>query len=261
MAVNHLGHFMLTCLLLPQLRFVAQARTTSPSSGSGRDNGVCADARFPRVVNVTSVAHIVATHGVDWSQHRNDAAATQYNPYDLYGSSKLANILFTRRLARVALTDDVKLQAVSVHPGVLDTTLWRHVSPLRRPEVTNSVASPAPLAALGRAVVAAIRSIVFLPAAVAAADVLECCLGSHVSDGQYHAGGNRLAACSSVAISDVDADTLWTTSQTIVAAYLDSLRASGKLAALPAAQASAAAAQASAAAALTAVSRQGVKKP
>ena len=73
LGVNHLGHFLLTNLLLDLLRASAPAR----------------------VVVVSSVAHGGAT--IRW----DDVNLTQdYDRFHAYGQSKLATVLFTRELSR-----------------------------------------------------------------------------------------------------------------------------------------------------------------
>ncbi|XP_062846693.1 retinol-DH_like_SDR_c domain-containing protein [Trichomycterus rosablanca] len=97
--VNHLGHFLLTVLLLDTLK------NSAPS----------------RVVNVSSIAH---KRG---KIHFDDLNFTE-TPYDSlvsYKQSKLANILFTRELARQ--TKDSGVTAYALHPGVIRTELGRHV--------------------------------------------------------------------------------------------------------------------------------------
>uniref|UniRef100_A0A668UM70 Uncharacterized protein n=1 Tax=Oreochromis aureus TaxID=47969 RepID=A0A668UM70_OREAU len=90
LAVNHLGHFLLTNLLLPKLK------SSSPS----------------RVVNVSSVAH----HG---------GTPNPLKVLSSYRQSKLANILFSRELARRLSGSGVS--SFSLHPGVIRTELGRHV--------------------------------------------------------------------------------------------------------------------------------------
>jgi NAD(P)-dependent dehydrogenase (short-subunit alcohol dehydrogenase family) len=93
-ATNHLGHFALTGLLLPALL----------------------GAPAPRVVTVASLAHRNGTiHFDDLQMERN------YKPWDAYGQSKLANILFARELAR--RTAGTKLLSLAVHPGVSQTSI------------------------------------------------------------------------------------------------------------------------------------------
>jgi NAD(P)-dependent dehydrogenase (short-subunit alcohol dehydrogenase family) len=93
-AVNHLAYFLLTNLLLPQLK------AGSPS----------------RIINVSSGAHTHSTIDFD-----NLQAERGYQPKSVYGRSKLANILFTyelsRRLAGTGVT------ANSLNPGVVATKM------------------------------------------------------------------------------------------------------------------------------------------
>ncbi|HXC30324.1 MAG TPA: SDR family NAD(P)-dependent oxidoreductase [Stellaceae bacterium] len=94
MAVNHLAPFLLTNLLLDRLRQSAPAR----------------------VVTVASQAHRGAR--LDPTMLTWPAV---WNPLSAYGRSKLANILFTRALARRL---DPAVVAVScLHPGVIATQI------------------------------------------------------------------------------------------------------------------------------------------
>ncbi|XP_063991055.1 retinol dehydrogenase 13-like [Diachasmimorpha longicaudata] len=99
LGVNHMGHFLLTNLLLDTLKSSAPAR----------------------VVNVSSVAHSRGTINVnDLNSNENyDSAAA-------YAQSKLANILFTKELAKKLKGTGVTVNAV--HPGIVDTELMRHMS-------------------------------------------------------------------------------------------------------------------------------------
>lgn len=92
MAVNHLAPFLLTALL----RSVME--TTAPA----------------RVVNVASRAHLRARLDVDDLQSRQ-----AYDPWVVYGNTKLANVLFTRELARRLAGTGVT--ANCLHPGVVRT--------------------------------------------------------------------------------------------------------------------------------------------
>ncbi len=97
---NHMGHALLTKLLLPTLL------ETTKQPG--------ADVR---VITVTSMGHfIVPSKGIEFVQ----SALQNVNTWLRYGSSKLANILFARELAEryPAIT------SVSVHPGVIVTDLY-----------------------------------------------------------------------------------------------------------------------------------------
>jgi NAD(P)-dependent dehydrogenase (short-subunit alcohol dehydrogenase family) len=119
--VNHLGHFLLTQLLRDQLAAGAPAR----------------------VVNVASDAHKSARHGLDF----DDLQSTRrYRSFSVYGKSKLANILFTRELAR--RWDDTGVTTNAVHPGFVASSFGRDgdtgvlgklVFPLLKPFALNAV--------------------------------------------------------------------------------------------------------------------------
>ena len=93
---NHLGHFALTGLLMPQL-------LASPA---------------PRVVTVASLAHRNGKIEFD-----NLQSERKYKPWDAYGASKLANILFAKELDRRARAAHSTLVSVAVHPGVSTTNI------------------------------------------------------------------------------------------------------------------------------------------
>jgi NAD(P)-dependent dehydrogenase (short-subunit alcohol dehydrogenase family) len=90
-ATNHLGHYVLTGRLLPVLR-----RATAP-----------------RVVTVSSNMHRMGRN--DWSDPNWERR--RYLRWPAYGQSKLANLLFTRELARRAQEAGSSLVAVAAHPG------------------------------------------------------------------------------------------------------------------------------------------------
>jgi len=91
-AVNHLAPFLLTCLLLERLKASAPAR----------------------IVTVASAAHRRAELDFDDLMNVKD-----YKVMHAYGRSKLANILFTRALARRLAGTGVTANAL--HPGVVRT--------------------------------------------------------------------------------------------------------------------------------------------
>ncbi|XP_054272940.1 retinol dehydrogenase 11-like [Macrosteles quadrilineatus] len=100
-ATNHLGHFLFTLILLPKIISSAPAR----------------------IVNVASMAHILCR-----SMYFDDINMENcgfYTPQKSYARSKMANILFTRELAR--RLKDTGVTAYSLHPGVVDTELSRHL--------------------------------------------------------------------------------------------------------------------------------------
>jgi len=104
--VNHMGHFLLTQLLLPALQ------TSGPS----------------RVVTVSSRAH-KRTPGIDWEALRQPTASM--TGIREYAVSKLANLLFSAELARRLQGTGVACYAL--HPGVVDTEIWRTVPGWARP--------------------------------------------------------------------------------------------------------------------------------
>lgn len=96
-AVNHLAPFLLTCLLLDRLKISAPSR----------------------IITTSSVAHRQVKIDFDDLQMNNK----KYNGIRAYGQSKLANILFTRELAKRLQHTDVT--ANCFHPGAVRTDLVR----------------------------------------------------------------------------------------------------------------------------------------
>lgn len=97
---NYMGHALLTKLLLPVLLSTAEARESDV-----------------RIVNVSSEGHILAPGaGILFDKSQLDARGT----WARYGQSKLANILFTRELARRYPS----IASVAVHPGLVKTGLY-----------------------------------------------------------------------------------------------------------------------------------------
>lgn len=95
---NHFGHFLLTNLLLPMLKQSAPAR----------------------IINLSSHAHKFG------QMHRDDLQLEKsYTRWGSYGQSKLANILFTRELAK--RLEGTGVTANSLHPGAVKTELNRHL--------------------------------------------------------------------------------------------------------------------------------------
>ena len=95
-ALNHLGYFTLTLLLIDRL--VASA----------------VPGQAARIVNVSSRAHEGARLDFDDLQE-----ARRYRGWRAYANSKLCNILFTHSLAR--RLDPARVVAHAVHPGVVST--------------------------------------------------------------------------------------------------------------------------------------------
>jgi NAD(P)-dependent dehydrogenase (short-subunit alcohol dehydrogenase family) len=94
LGVNHLGHFLLTNLLLPRLK------ESAPS----------------RIVVLSSAAHMGALGGLDFDDLH---ARRSYRGMQVYCRSKLANLLFTVELADRLRGTGVTVNAV--HPGLVGT--------------------------------------------------------------------------------------------------------------------------------------------
>lgn len=93
LATNHLGHFALTNLLLPQLR--------------------------DRVVVISSDVHArgeVVLDDLSWERRR-------YKPFRAYAASKLANLLFLLELDRRLRDAGSAVRAVGAHPGSTATAI------------------------------------------------------------------------------------------------------------------------------------------
>ncbi len=96
LALNHLAPFLLTSLLIDVIR------SSSPA----------------RIVNVSSLAHILGRIDFDDLQTRNG-----YSAMKAYSQSKLANILFTNGLAE--MLEGTRVTANSLHPGIVDSGFGR----------------------------------------------------------------------------------------------------------------------------------------
>jgi NAD(P)-dependent dehydrogenase (short-subunit alcohol dehydrogenase family) len=98
---NHVGHFLLTCLLAPALRAGTPARVVNLSSGGHRFSDIL------------------------WDDPQFEH--TEYEKFRSYGQSKTANVLFTVELDRRLRDEGVR--AFAVHPGAIVTELGRHLVP------------------------------------------------------------------------------------------------------------------------------------
>ncbi len=105
--VNHLGHFLLTELLLDVLK------ASAPS----------------RIVNVSSCFHDQAM-GREGKIDLDDLhfERRKYDGWEAYAQAKLANLLHARGLA--TRLEGTGVTAVSLHPGWVRTDLARHSMPL-----------------------------------------------------------------------------------------------------------------------------------
>ncbi len=97
---NHVGHFLLTCLLVPMLLVDPPSRVVNLSSGGHMGSDIVWD---------------------DVNFERRD-----YDKFSAYGQSKTANILFSVELDRRLASRGV--QAYAVHPGMIATELGRYMT-------------------------------------------------------------------------------------------------------------------------------------
>ena len=98
LATNHFGPFLLTGLLLPCL----------VESGAGR------------VVTVSSTMHRAA---VTPPLGHPEVPAKNYRSWQVYGQTKLANLLFTYELDRRLRAAGLPVKALAAHPGYANTHL------------------------------------------------------------------------------------------------------------------------------------------
>jgi len=120
-ATNHLGHYLLTRLLLPVLESSAPSRVITVSSAAAG----FPDA-FSKAAAVLPADWLPAnvTKKIDFSENLGADYEAAYSPTLAYGRSKLANILFARTLAR--RMEGKKVYSNSCHPGGIATNLGRH---------------------------------------------------------------------------------------------------------------------------------------
>ena len=95
MAINYLGHFMLSHLLLPQLRAGAEAIGIKS-----------------RIVNVASNVHEVGT-----INYKDFHFKKYYRASMAYANSKLAQMMFTYHLEKLCKRENWMVQTYAPHPG------------------------------------------------------------------------------------------------------------------------------------------------
>jgi len=99
--VNHVGHFLLTKLLLDVVKASAPSRIVALTSTANFRTGIVFD---------------------DWNSEK------KYDKFIAYGQSKTANALFALHLNKLLKKEGVKVEAFSAHPGAIRTELGRHLS-------------------------------------------------------------------------------------------------------------------------------------
>ena len=99
-AINHLAYFSLTNLLLDKIK----------------------ESNSARIVNVSSAAH----QFVKRMNFEDIQSKKSYKPFQVYGYTKLANILFTKKLS--SMLENKKITVNCLHPGVVGTSFGQNNS-------------------------------------------------------------------------------------------------------------------------------------
>ncbi|KAJ8709260.1 hypothetical protein PYW07_009086 [Mythimna separata] len=97
--VNHFGPFLLTMLLLPVMK-------NAPETA--------------RIINVTSILHVFGTVENLDKQGKNFLERRR-----VYANTKLANILFTKKLAEEVFSTNDNIMVNCCHPGAVYTDMFR----------------------------------------------------------------------------------------------------------------------------------------
>lgn len=103
MALNHIGHVILTSYLLPLLK-----KSASPTS-------------IVRIVNAASNLHESTPSDTKFATL--DELNQDLGPNAQYGRSKLAAILYSRYLARHLTSSNPNILINAYHPGIVDTKM------------------------------------------------------------------------------------------------------------------------------------------
>ena len=168
-AINHLAYFFLTNLLID-----------------------CLNSGIPsRIVNVSSGAHAFVK-GFNFDDVQSEK---NYKPFQVYGYSKLANILFTKKLSQILEKDNITVNCL--HPGVVGTSFGQNNGNLQK--ILFYIAKP------------------FMRSSEKGAETsIYLCSSSNVSDisGEYFYNC-KLAKTTKWAQSQDDADRLWDLSKNL----------------------------------------------
>jgi hypothetical protein len=107
MSTNHLGHFAFAGLIKNQISH--------------------------RIITVSSFAHRMGSFGSGSLDEIRDIALgkNKYSPWGAYGTSKLANLLFSFELERRARINNWPVVAIAAHPGYSNTNLQMVSSEIR----------------------------------------------------------------------------------------------------------------------------------
>lgn len=107
--VNYLSHFLLTLLLLEKMK------KSAPS----------------RIINVSSMAHEEMNADLQLDDFK--LSKENFDPFQRYAQSKLAQVVFTKELSRRLEGTGVTVYAL--HPGVVSSDIWRNLEILKKPYI------------------------------------------------------------------------------------------------------------------------------
>ncbi|KAH8664554.1 hypothetical protein BX600DRAFT_437095 [Xylariales sp. PMI_506] len=134
LATNHIGHFFLTCLILPKLIEAAQGsprgatRVVNISAGSPW----VAKMRWSDLNFEQANKDLPEIERPDYDLHRlwgtTDVENAAYIPLEAYNQSKVANVLFGIAASKW-LYDKYGILSLALHRGVMKTELDRRVAP------------------------------------------------------------------------------------------------------------------------------------
>jgi retinol dehydrogenase-12 len=173
---NHLGHFYLTNLLLEVIE------RSAPS----------------RIINVSSMGHNMCKK-INWEDIMFEK---DYSYWSAYSQSKLANVLFTKKLQQKLERKNVKV--VSLHPGAVKTELDRYMNKKWYIRTFMTLIKP-----LFKSVVSGAQT------------TLQCALEDHekLASGMYYSDC-KVKEESRLAMSQENADRLWTLSEDLISKAL-----------------------------------------
>lgn len=174
MSTTHLGHFLLTHHVLGLLKHAEQ----------------------PRIVVTSSIAHRIASLDIDSFAQPKYSQIPYLGTLWGYGQSKLANILFVRRLAQELANTAVKVNCF--HPGGVDTGIFDRLPNLITKTFQLFLITPKQAA----------KTLIYL-----ATDA------NLPETGKYFSKG-KVDKITKAASSKSNADTLWQESERILAEYL-----------------------------------------
>lgn len=187
---NHLGHFLLTNLLVPLIE----------------------KGEAPRIVNLSSRGHHIAE--VDFGDPNFERRP--YEKWQAYGQSKTANVLFAVGLEE--RLSDRGIHAYALHPGGIHTNLGRHLSEADVAALVERIRKNAEASGETPQSFKSIPQGAATTCWVASADELEgsgglYCEDCHVAD---HDDSSASGGVRSYAIDTDKADRLWALSEELV---------------------------------------------